>query len=189
MSVRLSFIPPQLIRIFAAFRDDLTECVIGGIWITPGQDGRTRAWKVSMADWSDHGEIAIPNEAGKDDSAWARILKTGDVLFGISAALPGQSGATSQPELYVVAHVFPAAPPLPAGPAGPPGPQGLRGLPGPAGPQGPQGLTGALGPTGPAGPPGPPGPQGPPGSGSGGALSPQDREALDRLCAWLGITI
>lgn len=183
MSVRLSFIPPQLIRIFAAFRDDLTECVIGGIWITPGQDGRTRAWKVSMADWSDHGEIAIPNEAGKDDSAWARILKDGGVLFGISAALPGQSGATSQPELYVVAHVFPAAPPPPAGPAGPTGPQGPRGLPGPSGSAGP------AGPPGPQGATGPQGPQGPPGSGGGGALSAQDREALDRLQAWLGITV
>lgn len=177
MSVRLSFIPPQLIRIFAAFRDDLTECVIGGIWLTPGQDGRTRAWKVSMADWSDRGEIDIPNEAGKDDSAWARILRSGDVLFGISAALPGQGGATSQPELYVVANVFGVAPTPPTGPQGP------RGLPGPQGPQGPQGLTGALGPTGPTGPQGP---QGPPGTG-GGALNPQDREALDRLEAWLGI--
>lgn len=46
----------------------------------------------------------------------------------------------------------------------------------------------ATGPQGPQGVPGPMGPQGPAGSsGGGGGLSARYTQALERLCAWLGI--
>lgn len=60
--------------------------------------------------------------------------------------------------------------PFPAAGQGTPGPVGPQG---PAGPQGPQGVPGPQGPAGPAG--------------SGGGLSARYTEALERLCAWLGI--
>jgi len=56
--------------------------------------------------------------------------------------------------------------PYPAAGAGPQGPQGVPGPPGATGAQGPQGL---------------------PGTGGDAALSASDREALDRLKAWLGV--
>lgn len=57
--------------------------------------------------------------------------------------------------------------PYPAAGAGPQGPQGPQGVPGP------KGDKGETGPQGPAG--------------SGGGLSARYTQALERLCAWLGI--
>lgn len=54
-----------------------------------------------------------------------------------------------------------------------------QGVPGPAGPQGPKGDKGDTGPIGPQGPQGP--------AGDGGGLSARYTQALERLCAWLGI--
>ena len=77
-------------------------------------------------------------------------------------------------------------PPAGQGPMGPVGPQGPTGPQGPSGPTGPQGPAGTPGPQGVTGPAGPQGPEGS-GGGSGGTLSARYTEALERLCAWLGI--
>ena len=55
-----------------------------------------------------------------------------------------------------------------------PYPPAGQGPAGPAGPQGPQGVAGPVGPQGPAGD-------------GGGGLSARYTQALERLCAWLGV--
>lgn len=157
--VRLTWIPQQFIKPSLAYRIDLAQCVVSGIYLAPGStEGVPRAWKVNLPSMSNGGEIPIPLDLGKADGVSAIITREGHVIFEVCQALPGQSGTTSQPVMYLVPDVFPDYVPS----AGVPGPQG------PAGPQGPQG---------------PPGPAG----GGGGSLNASDREALDRLRAWLKI--
>lgn len=175
--VRLSWIPQQFIKAALAYRTDLSQCVVSGIYIAPGSsEGVPRAWKVSLPSFSNAGEIPIPLDQGKADSVSAIITREGHVIFEVCQALPGQSGTTAQPVMYLAPDVFPDM----AAAAGPPGPQGPQGATGPQGPQGIRGMTGPAGPQGPQGEPGP--------AGSGkGSLSAADREALDRLIVWLGI--
>jgi len=96
-------------------------------------------------------------------------LPTGALLTAVPVTLDGQV----RPSLYVDPANLPA---FALGGAGAQGPKGDTGAQGPIGPQGPKGDTGAQGP------------QGQPGSGGGGSLSARYTEALERLCAWLGIS-
>lgn len=109
--MRLPFIPAQTIKVVMATRPDLMQCIVGGIHIAPGTSvGRARAWKVNLADFSDAGEITIPNEVGKYDSVFFAILPDGSTLVGISEALPGGAGATAGISVQRIPGVFPAAP-------------------------------------------------------------------------------
>lgn len=106
--MRLSFIPAQTIKVAIATRADLAQFVVGGIHIVSSV-GRVRLWKVNP-DLSNAGEIAFPNEAGKDDSVSLAILANGDLLISISEATPGGTGATSGINVQRVAGVFPPMP-------------------------------------------------------------------------------
>ncbi len=78
-------------------------------------------------------------------------------------------GAVGGPWRILVPEFVPVnlrGPQGPAGPAGARGPQGVQGVPGPAG---------AMGATGPQGP-----------AGEGGALTADERTALDWLLEWVG---
>ena len=113
---RLTFIPPQFIKVAIAHRSDLSQCVIGGVWIAPGTtEGRVRAWKVNLPAFTNAGEIPLTNAAGKDDSVAFAILDDGGLLVVIDEAAPGGGGATSQPDAQIVPGVFPAAPPVASG--------------------------------------------------------------------------
>lgn len=108
--MRLTFIPAQTIKIEMATRPDLTQFVVGGIYIAPGMSvGRVRLWKVN-ADLSDGGEIPFETDSGKDDSVALAILPTGDLLVTVGEASPGGGGATTQPAVYLKTDIFPAVP-------------------------------------------------------------------------------
>jgi hypothetical protein len=117
------------------------------------------------------------NEYGKDIDP-SLTMEPGKTIANIwlaEAAYPGAPGASALIDWYQVDVGIQAA--------------GSSGTPGPTGPVGPRGVAGATGPQGipgPKGDKGDPGPQGPAGSGGGG-LSARYQQALDRLCAWLGI--
>lgn len=105
---RLTFIPPQAIKVATASRVDLSQFLVAAVWIAPGtSEGRVRLWKVNLADFSNAGEIPFPNAAGKDDSVALEILADGSVLVTISEAVPGGGGATAQPDTQRILGVFP----------------------------------------------------------------------------------
>lgn len=102
---RLTWVPAPLIKVVTASRIDLSQFLLGGIYLPPSGDSRARVWRVN-ADLTPASELAIPNSGGKDDSVALEILANGDVLITISEALAGQGGGTSQPEVHRVAGVF-----------------------------------------------------------------------------------
>ena len=109
MGARLNWIPAQFIKVATAYRLDLPQFLIGGIYLAPGSTaGVVRLWKVNIQDMSNAGEIPFSNDAGKDDSVALEILADGAVLITIAEAVPGGGGATSQPEVYRINAVFPA---------------------------------------------------------------------------------
>jgi hypothetical protein len=142
---RLSFIPAQFISVATASRRDLSQFLLGGIYIAPGtSEGRVRLWKIN-SDFSNGGEISITTGAGKDNTVALEILDNGDVLVTISEASGALApGSSSQPDCQRLHAVFPPA----SSATGVPGPVGPVG---PMGPAGPKGATGATGPQGPAG--------------------------------------
>lgn len=103
---RLTFIPPQFVKVATAHRLDLGQFVVGGVHIVDGV-GRVRIWKVNLADLSSGGEIPFPNAAGKDDSVALEILTDGSLLITISEAVVGGSGTTAQPDVTRILNVFP----------------------------------------------------------------------------------
>lgn len=104
---RLTFIPPQFIKVATAYRLDLSQFIVGGIHIPPGSsNGVARMWKVNLTDFSDGGEIPFENAIPKDDSIAIEILSSGDVLVTRSEAAPGGGGATSQPVVTRIPGVF-----------------------------------------------------------------------------------
>lgn len=105
---RLTFIPPQAIKVATASRIDLSQFLVAVVWIAPGtSEGRARLWKVNLVDFSNGGEIPFTNSAGKDDSVALEILGDGSVLVTISEAVPGGGGATAQPDTQRIMGVFP----------------------------------------------------------------------------------
>lgn len=105
--MRLTWVPAPLIKVVTATRIDLTQLLIGGIYLPPAGDSRARVWRVNP-DLTPASELAFPNSGGKDDSVALEILSNGDVLVTVSEALAGQGGGTSQPEVHRVVGVFPA---------------------------------------------------------------------------------
>jgi hypothetical protein len=104
---RLTWIPAQFVRVATAYRLDLQQYIIGGVWFAPGStNGVVRLWKVNISDLSNAGEIVFANDAGKDDSVEIEILATGELLITVSEAVPGGSGSTAEPEVYRIPNVF-----------------------------------------------------------------------------------
>jgi hypothetical protein len=110
---RLTFIPAQFIKAATAYRHDLAQFVVGGVWLAPGStNGVVRAWKVNLPSMTNAGEIPIPNNAAaKDDSVAFEILDSGALLVTLIEAAPGGGGATSQPDAQLIPGVFPALAP------------------------------------------------------------------------------
>lgn len=109
MGTRLTFIPPAAIKVATAYRLDLTQFLVGIVWLAPGStNGIVRLWKVNLSNLSNAGEISFVKDAGKDDSIALEILADGSVLVTVSEATPDGGGATSQPEVYRIPAVFPA---------------------------------------------------------------------------------
>jgi hypothetical protein len=109
---RLTGIPAQFIKVATASRPDLSQIVVGGIYLAPGSsNGVVRQWKVNVPAMTLAGEILMPgNAAQKDDSVDYEIDSSGALIITWSQAGPDNSGASSQPEIIIIPGVFPSAP-------------------------------------------------------------------------------